>query len=47
MTLSQVQQASFDEMSMAEKISILLLQLGEDTTSTSTCSVISSYVALT
>ncbi len=34
MTLSQVQQASFDEMSMAEKISILLLQLGEDTTST-------------
>ncbi|MDD2906244.1 MAG: flagellar motor switch protein FliG [Sulfurimonas sp.] len=30
--LSPAQQASFDEMGMAEKISILLLQLGEDTT---------------
>lgn len=30
--LSPVQQATFDEMSMAEKISILLLQLGEDVT---------------
>ena len=30
--LSQQQQAVFDEMSMAEKIAILLLQLGEDTT---------------
>ncbi len=32
MNLSPTQQAQFDEMSMAEKISILLLQLGEDTT---------------
>ncbi len=32
MTLSPAQQAALDEMSMAEKISILLLQLGEDTT---------------
>jgi len=32
MNLSPTQQASFDEMGMAEKISILLLQLGEDTT---------------
>lgn len=31
-SLSQVQQATFDEMGMAEKISILLLQLGEDAT---------------
>jgi len=30
--LNQQQQAIFDEMSMAEKIAILLLQLGEDTT---------------
>jgi flagellar motor switch protein FliG len=30
--LSPTQQAAFDEMGMAEKISILLLQLGEDTT---------------
>ncbi|MDQ7042923.1 MAG: flagellar motor switch protein FliG [Sulfurimonas sp.] len=30
--LTQQQRAVFDEMSMAEKISILLLQLGEDTT---------------
>jgi flagellar motor switch protein FliG len=30
--LSPIQQAAFDEMGMAEKISILLLQLGEDTT---------------
>jgi flagellar motor switch protein FliG len=34
MNLNQVQQAQFDEMSMAEKIAILLLQLGEDITST-------------
>jgi len=32
MKLSPTQQAQFDEMSMAEKISILLLQLGEETT---------------
>ncbi len=31
--LTPVQQASFDEMGMAEKISILLLQLGEEATS--------------
>jgi flagellar motor switch protein FliG len=33
-SLSPSQQAQFDEMSMAEKISILLVQLGEDITST-------------
>ncbi|MCD6173290.1 MAG: flagellar motor switch protein FliG [Sulfurimonas sp.] len=32
MNLSPVQQAKFDEMGMAEKIAILLLQLGEDNT---------------
>lgn len=32
MTLSPAQQAKFDEMPMAEKIAILLLQLGEETT---------------
>ena len=32
MALSPAQQASFDEMSIAEKIAILLLQLGEDVT---------------
>ncbi len=32
MNLNQVQQATFDEMSMAEKIAILLLQLGEEIT---------------
>ena len=32
MTLSPAQQASFDEMPIAEKIAILLLQLGEDNT---------------
>jgi len=32
MTLSPTQQAKFDEMGMAEKIAILLLQLGEDNT---------------
>ncbi len=32
MTLSPTQQAQLDEMSMAEKISIFLLQLGEDAT---------------
>jgi len=34
MNLNQVQQAQFDEMSMAEKIAILLLQLGEEVTAT-------------
>ncbi|HFU74377.1 MAG TPA: flagellar motor switch protein FliG [Helicobacteraceae bacterium] len=34
MTLSPTQQAQFDEMSMAEKVAILLLQLGEDVTAT-------------
>jgi len=33
MTLSPAQQAQFDEMSIAEKIAILLVQLGEDATS--------------
>ncbi len=32
MTLSPTQQATFDEMGMAEKIAILLLQLGEEVT---------------
>ena len=32
MNLNQVQQATFDEMNMAEKIAILLLQLGEEIT---------------
>ncbi|MFA5215191.1 flagellar motor switch protein FliG [Sulfuricurvum sp.] len=32
MNLNQTQQANFDEMGMAEKIAILLMQLGEDTT---------------
>ncbi len=32
MTLTPQQQAHFDEMSMAEKVAILLVQLGEDTT---------------
>lgn len=32
MNLTPQQQANFDEMSMAEKVSILLLQLGEETT---------------
>ncbi len=32
MTLSPAQQAQFDEMSIAEKIAILLVQLGEDAT---------------
>ena len=31
-TLTQTQQATFDEMGMAEKIAILLLQLGEEST---------------
>ena len=34
MTLTQQQQAHFDEMSMAEKVAILLVQLGEDATAT-------------
>jgi flagellar motor switch protein FliG len=34
MNLSPSQQAQFDEMSIAEKIAILLVQLGEDVTST-------------
>ncbi|WP_455757729.1 flagellar motor switch protein FliG [Sulfurimonas sp.] len=33
MNLTATQQATFDEMGMAEKIAILLLQLGEETTS--------------
>ncbi len=33
MTLTPAQQAQFDEMTMAEKIAILLVQLGEDITS--------------
>lgn len=34
MNLNQMQQAQFDEMSMAEKIAVLLLQLGEEVTAT-------------
>ena len=34
MNLNQVQQAQYDEMSMAEKIAILLLQMGEEITAT-------------
>lgn len=34
MTLTPSQQAHFDEMSMAEKVAVLLLQLGEDATAT-------------
>ncbi len=34
MNLNQMQQAQFDEMSMAEKIAILLLQMGEEVTAT-------------
>ena len=34
MTLTQSQQANFDEMSMTQKIAILLVQLGEDITAT-------------
>ncbi len=52
MTLTPTQQAQFDEMSMAEKVSVLLLQLGEEITANvfSTLSVeaiteISKYIA--
>ncbi len=34
MTLTQSQQANFDEMSMSQKVAILLVQLGEDVTAT-------------
>ncbi|MDD3770409.1 flagellar motor switch protein FliG [Sulfuricurvum sp. IAE1] len=34
MTLTPQQQAHFDEMSMAEKVAVLLVQLGEDVTAT-------------
>lgn len=34
MTLSPAQQANFDEMSMTQKVAILLMQLGEDITAT-------------
>jgi flagellar motor switch protein FliG len=34
MTLTQSQQANFDEMSMTQKVAILLVQLGEDVTAT-------------
>jgi flagellar motor switch protein FliG len=34
MTLTQAQQANFDEMSMSQKVAILLVQLGEDVTAT-------------
>ncbi|MDD2791110.1 MAG: flagellar motor switch protein FliG [Sulfurimonas sp.] len=50
--LSPSQQAAFDEMGMAEKISILLLQLGEDSTaaifanmSVDTITEVSKYIA--
>lgn len=52
MNLTPIQQAQYDEMSMAEKISILLLQLGEDVTSgifanmnVETITEISKYIA--
>jgi len=52
MTLSPTQQAQFDEMGMAEKIAILLLQLGEDITASvfanldiDTLTEISKYIA--
>lgn len=52
MNLTPTQQATFEEMAMAEKISILLLQLGEDTTaaifsnmSVDTITEISKYIA--
>ena len=52
MNLSPAQQAAFDEMTMAEKMSILLLQLGEDITaeifsnmSVDTITEISKYIA--
>jgi len=32
MSLTPTQQAQLDEMSMAEKVAVLLLQLGEDIT---------------
>jgi flagellar motor switch protein FliG len=34
MNLNEAQKATFEEMSMAEKVAILLMQLGEDTTAT-------------
>ena len=34
MMLTQSQQANFDEMSMSQKVAILLVQLGEDVTAT-------------
>ncbi len=52
MNLSPAQQAAFDEMDMAEKTSILLLQLGEDATaelftsmSVDTITEVSKYIA--
>ena len=52
MNLTPAQQAQFDEMSMAEKIAILLVQLGEDVTSAifanmdiETITEISKYIA--
>ena len=52
MNLNQVQQAQFDEMSMAEKVAILLLQMGEDITATlfsnmniDTITDVSKYIA--
>jgi len=52
MNLTASQQAFFDEMGMAEKIAILLLQLGEDTTaqifssmSVETITAVSKYIA--
>ena len=34
MNLTPSQQANFDEMSMTQKVAILLVQLGEDVTAT-------------
>ena len=52
MNLNQVQQAQFDEMSIAEKIAILLLQLGEEVTASlftnmnvDTITEVSKYIA--
>lgn len=53
MNLSPVQQAAFDEMSMAERIAVLLLQIGEDGTaaifsnmSVDAITEVSKYIAI-
>jgi flagellar motor switch protein FliG len=53
MKLSPTQQAQFDEMSMSEKVAVLLLQLGEETTaavfanlSVEAITEVSKYIAI-